>query len=361
MMWRGSLPLQALDVCSQLGHLAGLVQLRAGVLAAHSLMSALDAACELGLQGGNARLNGGLAVARVVHERRRPRGRRIADLARDPDRCGGGLGGLEADHVVRHHLDLHEVLGQRVHLRVCVARAREAAQKVQGQRRAEVEVELAQHQGLHLEDFRLGVRIVGNVDKVADLGRVHLLVLRGDEHGRDADELQLVALDGVDGKEAVDEVNRHEERLLQQLEAHVDLGQPVDQDGPHLLADAGLALGRGQVVFGGGMTDLEIAHVGVDVVDILGDEERVVGLLVIDVLHARGQLGPLHAGHIDIHGADIGLDLGLQGGNGGADGDGDRLEIELGLKGLRIGLAVRDVAEDGARLLGGSRLAAKVE
>lgn len=48
---------------------------------------------------------------------------------------------------------------------------------------------------LHVEDFGFGVGAVADVDEVAELGGVDLLVLGSDEEGRDADELELGAAD----------------------------------------------------------------------------------------------------------------------------------------------------------------------
>ena len=59
------------------------------------------------------------------------------------------------------------------------------------QRTAEVEVERLQQLALHPADVLLRVRVVRDVDEVADLRREHLLVLGGDEHRRHAEQLQL--------------------------------------------------------------------------------------------------------------------------------------------------------------------------
>jgi hypothetical protein len=67
-----------------------------------------------------------------------------------------------------------------------------------------------------------------------------LLVLGGDEHGRDPHQLQVLARDGVEGQEAVDDVGGEEQRLGGELELEVHLHQPVHQDGAHLVVDVRL-------------------------------------------------------------------------------------------------------------------------
>lgn len=100
---------------------------------------------------------------------------------------------------------------------------------------------------------------------------------------------------------------------------------------------------------------LEVAHVRVNVVHVLSHEQRVVGLLVVDVLDARGQRGPCGgAWQVDVHGADIAV--GLCGPHGGGQRNGERghscgqancLRLELALHGKLLGIVlVADAAED---------------
>mmetsp|Transcript_13364 Transcript_13364/g.35311 ORF Transcript_13364/g.35311 Transcript_13364/m.35311 type:complete len:273 (-) Transcript_13364:182-1000(-) len=69
-----------------------------------------------------------------------------------------------------------------------------------------------------------------------------LLVLRGDEHGDDAKELELPSHDRRPREVAVDEVDREEERLLPQAVLHVHLHEPVHEDGAHLVVDVHLPI-----------------------------------------------------------------------------------------------------------------------
>ena len=90
---------------------------------------------------------------------------------------------------------LHDVLGQHVDKGVDTAGFRIPAQKVERQRPAEVKVQGPQDLGLHLLDVGLGEGLVGDVDVVAHVGRVHLLVLGGDEHRGHPDQLELLSAD----------------------------------------------------------------------------------------------------------------------------------------------------------------------
>jgi hypothetical protein len=74
----------------------------------------------------------------------------------------------------------------------------------------------------------------------ADLRRVNLLELGGDEHARDAHQLQLWARARVLGQAAVDEVDGEEERLRVQLVLLRHLHQPVHQDAAHGGVDVAL-------------------------------------------------------------------------------------------------------------------------
>lgn len=133
-------------------------------------------------------------------------------------------------------------------------------EELQGEGPAQLELQHPQDLHLHLPDLGGGVGPVRHIGEVRDLGRVHLLVLGGQEHGRHAHQLQLLLGDWVvlmEGggalgpfdlnlthvkvishlKEAVDHAHGHVHGLLQQAELEVDLDQPVDEDGPHVPGD----------------------------------------------------------------------------------------------------------------------------
>lgn len=90
---------------------------------------------------------------------------------------------------------------------------------------------------------RLGfLFVLLNQSNLRYLRRPHLLVLGGDEHGRDADELQLPAQHGLQREVPVDDVHGEVEGLRHQLEFVVHIDDPVCQDGPHLGIDLHLGV-----------------------------------------------------------------------------------------------------------------------
>ena len=74
----------------------------------------------------------------------------------------------------------------------------------------------------HFEDLVLRETILGDLDEVSDHGRVELVDLAGDEHGGDAEELELKDLDRLQLQEPVDDAQRRLERLRRQLELNLD-------------------------------------------------------------------------------------------------------------------------------------------
>ena len=130
--------------------------------------------------------------------------------------------------------DLDEELAERARLNVVVVRARDAAHpRVRGAVVRNLEVESLKNDTLALEDLLARVAVLGHVDELLDARGHDLLVLGGDEHGRDADELELDQADDAPAEEAVDDVDGDPERLGQHVVAHVDLEQPVDEGGAH--------------------------------------------------------------------------------------------------------------------------------
>ena len=59
-------------------------------------------------------------------------------------------------------------------------------------RAGEIKVEGVDDHHFRLEDLVFGAGVVGNVDVVVQLRRVDFLEFAGDEHGRHADQLQLI-------------------------------------------------------------------------------------------------------------------------------------------------------------------------
>lgn len=90
---------------------------------------------------------------------------------------------------------------------------------------------------LHLENFITGVGIVADVDVVADLGGVDLLVLACEHEACDAHQLQLLPLHASDFEEAVNELKAEIQSLLAQFEREMYFDQPVIEDHSHLGVD----------------------------------------------------------------------------------------------------------------------------
>ena len=88
-----------------------------------------------------------------------------------------------------------------------------SGEELQRSRHRHLELEGVEHHRLHLQDLPTRISAVGDVDEVADLREVDLLVLGGEEHARDADELEALARDHLLLEKAIDEVDREVERL----------------------------------------------------------------------------------------------------------------------------------------------------
>jgi len=140
---------------------------------------------------------------------------------------------------------LAQVLAQRLRRRVALARLGRlqiAVEEALGGGNRELKVESVEDHGLHGHDLVPLVRIVGDVDKLVDRGRVDLLVFRRDEHARDADQLQLAAGHWDDREEAINVVDGQVQRLGHEPVLLRHLDQPVDQDRSHLGVDVALVL-----------------------------------------------------------------------------------------------------------------------
>ena len=132
-------------------------------------------------------------------------------------------------HLKRH---FHEEFGEVVLFGVDTGGFGVATEEVQRQRLTQVEVERPQDVQLHLTDLQRRVGVVGDVNEVVDLGRVHLLVLGRDPHATDANQLQLLALDvaATMRKITIQDGHRQIKGLLQKTEALVNLGRSERED-----------------------------------------------------------------------------------------------------------------------------------
>lgn len=194
---------------------------------------------------------------------------------------GGDVTRGVLEEAVVEAANLEEVLAESTGLNVVVVGLGDTTEEVHGVGVGEVIVESTEDKTFGLEDLGLGEAIIGDVFEVLDVWRKDLLVLGGDEHGGDTDKLKAVELDNLAGKEAVDDVDRKEEGLRQQPKARVNLEQPVNKDATHLPLEFVLAV---HVVRVGEGSDLELLHVVENLVHVLGDHERVVEVLRVEVL-----------------------------------------------------------------------------
>ena len=250
----------------------------------------------------------GLLVAGVLLEGAGP-GASAEGLAGKEDRGGRDLGVGVPHHVVLGERDLDSIHAEHVEALLggdtdagrvpAGAGLDEAGQEVVGGRGGDLELQPVEDRLLHGEDLVLGVGAVADEDEVADLGGPDLLVLGGDEHGGDPDELEVLPGDPVHVKVPVDDLDRQEEGLGHQTELEVHLHEPVDQDGAHLVVDVGLLV---HVVLGGEEV-LDGPVVGVDVLDVLCLAQVVVLVLGVDVWE-RGAHGAEHRGNrgLGVHG-----------------------------------------------------------
>jgi len=197
------------------------------------------------------------------------------------------VAGAVGHEAVVKKADLHEVLANGPRLDVIIVRLRDPTQEVHGVGVAQVVAERRQDEALGTEDLGLGKAIIGNMAEVGDVGSENLLVLGGNQHGGDADELQAIQLHHLLRQEAVDDVDGEEQRLGEEVELGVDLDQPVDEDAPRLPLQ--IVLVR-HVLRVGNHVALEVPEILENVIGVLGDHERVVEVLAVQVLDTLGVL-----------------------------------------------------------------------
>ena len=101
---------------------------------------------------------------------------------------GGGVRGVGQVRVHQVEAGLHELAGG------AEGGAPQAGQEVGGRGHVHLEVDHAQQDQLHVEDFLDSVRVLGEPDELAEVGRVVLLHLAGHVEGGDAHQLELVVL-----------------------------------------------------------------------------------------------------------------------------------------------------------------------
>lgn len=142
------------------------------------------------------------------------------------------------------------------------------------------------------------VGTITDIDKIAKLGRVDLLILRGDQKAGDTDELKLRSGDFLALQESIDEVDGQVEGLRDKLKLEMDFDQPIDQDSTHAFVDVRLGLHVGRT---DRRRSLLAAKVRVHVLDVRGDAQRIILVTKVDVVDVssdlvRGWIGTKHAG-----------------------------------------------------------------
>jgi hypothetical protein len=93
------------------------------------------------------------------------------------------------------------------------------------------------------------ISIICDINEIIDFWHLDLLDLAANKQCRNSQQLKLLPTYLHPLQDPVNDPHRHEQSLFCQSELEVHLDQPVDEDGPHLLGEVGLAHGnRAEVV-----------------------------------------------------------------------------------------------------------------
>ena len=147
-----------------------------------------------------------------------------------------GLAGVDVEPVL-HETELQDVPGQGEDRHGDPADAAVPPHVSVGERVTQVEPDNLQHLPLHLHQLLSVVGVVTDVQEVVHKGRNPLVHLAGNQTGGGAHQLQLLLPHLLLGEVEVGHLDGGVESLVVQLEALLDLDQPVHQDGPHGLSD----------------------------------------------------------------------------------------------------------------------------
>lgn len=227
----------------------------------------------------NNGLNLLLGVGRVVGERLVP-DTTVEHQAGQIHGSSSNLAGGELHEAVVKQGNLHEVLADGAGLDVIVVRLGDASEKVHGVGVAKVVFQGAQDKTLGTEDFRLAEAVVGDALEVFNVGGEDLFVLGGNEHGSDADQLEVIELHHLFGEEAIDNVDSEEKGLGKKVEAGVDLNQPINEDTTRLPLEIVLVA---HVVVVGDRLDLQLVEILKDFGGVFGNHQGVVEIIIVNV------------------------------------------------------------------------------
>lgn len=129
---------------------------------------------------------------------------------------------------------LHQILGDGPCLDIVLISLADPPEEVDRVGVAQIPIQRFQNIAFGLEDLRLGVGGIGAVEEVGSRRGNDLLHLRGNEHARNPNELQLDEGDNAGGKETIYDVNAEEKCFREKTESRVNLNKPVGQNAPHL-------------------------------------------------------------------------------------------------------------------------------
>mmetsp|Transcript_19323 Transcript_19323/g.30431 ORF Transcript_19323/g.30431 Transcript_19323/m.30431 type:complete len:339 (+) Transcript_19323:156-1172(+) len=199
-----------------------------------TLLESVRHVCQAGLQIL-------LSIPRMVLQNGRP-GPAPLVLPRRPHAAGGDPRGRVVQKRRLVQRLLAEVVRQLHGPLVRRARLQEPQQERVGRRQREPELQQRRDPRLLVHDVLPRVRAVRVVGQVLQVRRVDVLVLRGDQEGRHAQQLEGLPRDrrrrGV-RQHPVHHLHGQVQRLRAQpvllVARQVQLHQPVHQDGPHLL------------------------------------------------------------------------------------------------------------------------------
>ena len=101
-----------------------------------------------------------------------------------------------------------------------------------------LEFQVVENCGLHVENLLARKATVRNVDAVSHFGRVDLFVLAGNKERGDPNKLELGTIDLDKRKVAVQDVDAKVQGLWDKTELHVDFNEPINENGSHRSSEA---------------------------------------------------------------------------------------------------------------------------
>mmetsp|Transcript_35877 Transcript_35877/g.60452 ORF Transcript_35877/g.60452 Transcript_35877/m.60452 type:complete len:301 (-) Transcript_35877:261-1163(-) len=154
--------------------------------------------------------------------------------------------------------------------------------EVEWRRDGQVEPKAVENLLLHVQDLLTVVRLVGDVHKVADLGRPNLFIFCCKKHGGHTNKLQVLSAHGILGQETIDQVGGQEQRLGHKLELEMPPHEPVNKDCAHLVVDIRLVA---HVVHRYSCVGLDATPIAVDIVHIFSASQRILTISRVNVRH----------------------------------------------------------------------------